>query len=75
MKLKPFKLKCRCPKCGGSNVKSRYEGPIDQDPCWYDRKYNPVGKWPDYEYMHRTCETCSYAWPEACLTKTKTKAA
>lgn len=69
MKLSPFNTDARCPKCDHDKIACRHEGPIDDDPCWYNRKYKPVGKWPGHEYVHRTCERCRYAWPEAVLTE------
>lgn len=66
-KLTPFDASSVCPKCGHDDIDTRYEGPIEDDPCWYDRTYNPVGKWPRKEYMHRTCERCKYQWPEAVI--------
>jgi Zn ribbon nucleic-acid-binding protein len=65
--LKLFNASAKCPKCAHPKISTRHEGHIDQDPCWYDRKYHPVGKWPEHEYMHRTCERCGYDWPEAVL--------
>lgn len=63
--LKPYSPKSKCPKCGHPKVGTRHEGRIEDDPCWYERKYNPVGKWPEHEYLHRTCDRCGYAWPES----------
>lgn len=63
--VKPYDATSVCPKCGHDKVGTRYEGPIEQDPCWYDRKYKPVGKWPEAEYQHRTCERCRYEWPQS----------
>lgn len=63
-KLKPFNPKAKCPKCGCTKIGSRWEDKIENDVCWYERKYKPVGKWPEHEYMHRTCELCDYDWPE-----------
>lgn len=70
MKLPPFKLKTKCAKCGGSDVKVYYRGPIADDACWYARKYHPIGKWPEHEYQHRACMTCQHEWPEAVIAKT-----
>lgn len=66
-KLQPYNPKSTCPKCKGRDVATRYEGPIEEDPCWYGRKYEPRGKWPEKEYMHRTCKRCDYEWPESVL--------
>ena len=68
-RLLPYDAARPCPQCGNDRVKTRYEGPIEQDPCWYDRKYRPVGKWPEHPYLHRTCERCEYQWPEASLSQ------
>ena len=67
--MRKYNSKAKCPKCGHNHILVRHEGPISDDPCWYDRRYTPVGKWPENEYMHRTCERCKYEWPEACLSK------
>lgn len=61
---KPFNERGRCSKCGGRNVMSKYQPPIEQDPLWYARKYEPVGKWPEEEFIKRTCQRCGYDWPE-----------
>jgi hypothetical protein len=63
-KLTPYNESAHCPKCDGADVRTAYEGPIERDPCWYERKYNPVGKWPEHEFMRRTCTRCQYSWPE-----------
>lgn len=65
-KLTTFSAENVCPKCGGAAA-ARYESRIESDPCWYDRKYNPPGKWPEHEFIRRTCEQCHYQWPEKCL--------
>jgi len=65
MKLNPYDPKAVCPKCGGKDVRTRYEGKIENDPCWFARKYDPPGKFPEHEYQHRTCSRCRYEWPEA----------
>ncbi len=67
--LRPFDGHAACPKCDHDVVRTRYVGHIQQDPCWYERTYSPPGKWPEHEYMHRTCERCKYEWPEAALTQ------
>jgi len=71
-KLKPFNEKAICPKCGGDKIQTYHQGPIEDDPCWYDRKNKPVGKWPKHEYLHRTCDRCKYAWPEAIVSEPST---
>lgn len=65
--LAPYDPTATCSKCGSDEVRTRHEGPIEQDPCWYDRKYNPPGKWPAHEYQHRTCARCGYEWPQAVI--------
>jgi predicted nucleic-acid-binding Zn-ribbon protein len=69
VKLPKFNAESTCPKCGHDDVSVRYRGPIDDDVLWYDRKYRPVGKWPEHEYLHRTCKSCAYDWPEAAAGK------
>lgn len=54
----------KCGACGHDEVKTRFIGPIEEDPCWYDRKYKPLGKWPEVPYLHRTCSRCGNEWPE-----------
>ena len=66
-RLSPYNAKNSCSKCGSADVRSLYLPHIDQDVGWYDRKYRPVGKWPEEEFIRRTCNSCGYAWPEACL--------
>ena len=61
---KDVTMKKVCSKCGHDDIHVRYEGPIEWDPCWYDRKYSPPGKWPEHEYLHHTCKKCGYDWPE-----------
>jgi len=65
IEIAPYDSNAICPKCGGDKIATRYRGPIEDDPGWYQRKYSPGGKWPEYEYQHRTCERCEYDWPEA----------
>lgn len=65
MRLPAFSAKSVCPKCGAKKVGVRYEGPIENDPLWYTRTYEPPNKWPKQEYMHRTCSRCKYEWPKA----------
>ncbi len=67
MKLEPYNQNATCAKCGCDEIKTRHEDVIDNDPCWYDRKYKPYGKWPEHEYMHRSCANCGYEWPEQVL--------
>ena len=62
-----FDPDAKCDACGHDKVRVRYVGPIESDPCWYDRTYKPVGKWPKAPYLHRTCERCGNEWPEAPL--------
>ena len=66
--LNYFDEASKCPACGSDDVRSRFRGPISQDPSWYDRKNHPEGKWPEAAYIHRTCRRCEYEWPEAPLT-------
>lgn len=63
-KLAAYNPKAKCPKCGNAKVATRYRGIIEEDPLWFDRTYRDVGKWPEHEYQHRTCERCHYEWPE-----------
>lgn len=69
----PYNPKAKCPKCACAKIATRYEGPIENDPCWYDRRYKPINKWPEHEYLHRTCTTCGYEWPEKVLDIDKAK--
>ena len=66
--MSPFDEAARCDACGYDKIKVHFVGPITEDPCWYDRKYKPLGKWPEEPYLHRTCERCGNEWPEAPLT-------
>jgi len=75
MKLPPHDPDGQCPKCKGEAARTIYEPRIEDDPCWYDRKYNPPGKWPEHEFLRRKCERCGYDWPEACADTKKTEAA
>lgn len=65
--IKNFDADAKCDVCGHDHVEMRYVGPIGEDPCWYDRKYKPIGKWPETEYLHRTCARCGNQWPERTL--------
>lgn len=67
--LAPFNESAICRACGSDKVRSRYRPPISEDPCWYARKYSPMGKWPEEPYIHRTCDRCDYEWPEAPVTE------
>ena len=64
MKLKQYNPDAVCPKCGCKTIKTRWEDKIENDLNWYERKYYPRDKWPETEYMHRTCERCDFQWPE-----------
>jgi len=65
--MSTYDPEAKCAACGHDLVGTRYVGPIEQDPCWYDRKYKPLGKWPEEAYLHRTCERCGNEWPEATM--------
>lgn len=62
-----FKKGHACPKCGERGATAVYRPPIGQDPGWFERKYDVVQSWPVGEHIRRTCQTCGFAWPEACL--------
>lgn len=65
--MNKFKKGHACPKCGEREAKADYRPSIENDILWYARKYDRVTKWPEGEHIRRTCGTCGFAWPEACL--------
>jgi hypothetical protein len=54
-------LKRCCLKCGGDAI-ARYR-PAKSARGYWDYKAD----WPDEEFIERICQTCGYAWHEACL--------
>jgi hypothetical protein len=72
MPLKPFQEFATCPKCGNTDIKTRFYNGRRTDgwpvSCGCHAKPPMRGFFADYvEHIERQCQNCRYTWPEAPL--------